>query len=420
MKNASATKIYGYLAVNREKLNLASDKQPKIFVTEQFSLADCKYLTRLAGLVIKDLGLTTPAMLQIKNCGLPYLIFGDLLVKDEKAKISGVDFVDGEAVVVDLENKQVSMASGNDLSKKMENNSYMPASLLESCWCFINHPEQVARLSDVAGIVIRSEDFLTTNQPTSAALCSYLAGEKAAIAEFAAHHQEDYEIVFKQSADRPIMIRLLDSALSELFPDSLFLQEKNVQLGNRGCRLAFTYPEIYQAQVRAIFQATLRTGYHGVIHIAVPMVSYQEELKRVKLLVEQVYRDCGAGINWKFGFTLETPRAILVLNQLLDQADFINLGFNDLTQLMCGFSRDDASRFLPVYIRQGVLPRDPFVYPDEVIWNFLQRALNQFALNKDIFVPIHSQEHYGWWKKKLTGFKHVTYLCQAASYLNKK
>jgi pyruvate,orthophosphate dikinase len=147
------------------------------------------------------------------------------------------------------------------------------------------------------------------------------------------------------------------------------LTEANPMLGHRGCRLAITYPEIYEIQVQAIGEAAVEVAKAGIaVHpeIMIPLVMVADELRRLRELVATAMTKAlgGANIPFTIGTMIELPRACVVADRIAEHADFFSFGTNDLTQTTFGLSRDDAGRFLPVYLDKGVLAVDPFVALD--------------------------------------------------------
>ena len=149
------------------------------------------------------------------------------------------------------------------------------------------------------------------------------------------------------------------------------LSEFNPMLGHRGVRLAITYPEIYEIQVRAIMEAACALQQEGVeVHpeIMIPLVGMETELQELRQLTEEtaarVCEERGVTVEYTVGTMIELPRACVVADRIAQHADFFSFGTNDLTQTTFGLSRDDAGRFLPSYIKQHMLERDPFVELD--------------------------------------------------------
>ena len=138
-------------------------------------------------------------------------------------------------------------------------------------------------------------------------------------------------------------------------------------LGHRGCRLGIVYPEITEMQARAIFEAACEAQIKGVNvepEIMIPLVSAAPELANQRAVVEeigvQVLGAYGLQLEYQIGTMIELPRAALTANHIAQHADFFSFGTNDLTQTTLGLSRDDSARFLPSYVRAGILPEDPF------------------------------------------------------------
>ena len=218
-------------------------------------------------------------------------------------------------------------------------------------------------------------------------------GRSAALADLMPLQRKDFMDLFRVMDGRPVTIRLLDPPLHEFLPRGIrsqnriakamgitvdliqkrieMLMETNPMLGHRGCRLAITYPEIYQMQVRAIVEAACIVTKEGVAvepEIMVPLVSTARELdtirRQIDPLVQQVMAEMDESFPIAVGTMLETPRAAVCARTIARRADFFSFGTNDLTQMSFGFSRDDAGIFLPTYIEQGILDKDPFVELD--------------------------------------------------------
>ena len=151
-------------------------------------------------------------------------------------------------------------------------------------------------------------------------------------------------------------------------------------LGHRGCRLGITYPEIYETQVKAIFEAACELTKNGVRvfpEVMIPLVADVKELQRLKELLirvaHEVLRQSGIKLKYSFGTMIELPRAALVADEIAREAEFFSFGTNDLTQTVFGLSRDDAGKFLPFYVEEGILPGDPFVAIDQAGVGLLMR-----------------------------------------------
>ena len=208
------------------------------------------------------------------------------------------------------------------------------------------------------------------------------------------YQREDFYGIFKAMDGLPVTIRLLDPPLHEFLPHDeeliqelaqemgvspdevkakvVSLQEFNPMLGHRGCRLAITYPEIYEMQTRAIFEAAAQLKAEGgnpIPEVMIPLVGTVQELKilkaRIREVADQVLAEKGVSIPYTIGTMIEVPRAALVADKIAQEADFFSFGTNDLTQMTFGFSRDDMGTFLPAYLEQGILEKDPFMTLDQ-------------------------------------------------------
>jgi pyruvate,orthophosphate dikinase len=146
------------------------------------------------------------------------------------------------------------------------------------------------------------------------------------------------------------------------------LHEFNPMLGHRGCRLGVTYPEIYEMQARAIFEAACDLVISPIPEVMVPLVATRRELELMKEVIdrtaEAVFAERGKRIEYLVGTMIELPRAALRASDIAEVGAFFSFGTNDLTQTTLGVSRDDAARFLSAYVDKGIYERDPFISLD--------------------------------------------------------
>ena len=216
---------------------------------------------------------------------------------------------------------------------------------------------------------------------------------RKALAKLLPYQRRDFAELFTIMAGLPVTIRLLDPPLHEFLPHTgseveevakasgveaaslrvraELLREVNPMLGHRGCRLGITFPEIYEIQARAIFEAAAeigKTGAHIAPEIMIPLVSIKPEFDRLADLIRKVAADVeketGAKLDYTIGTMIELPRAALRAGEIAESADFFSFGTNDLTQTTFGLSRDDASNFLEAYREKGLIETDPFVSLD--------------------------------------------------------
>jgi pyruvate, orthophosphate dikinase len=220
-------------------------------------------------------------------------------------------------------------------------------------------------------------------------------GRRAALDKILPMQRGDFLDIFRAMDGLPVTIRLLDPPLHEFLPHSsqeiasvasdlgkrpeeihaaaAALAEQNPMLGHRGCRLAMSFPEIYQTQTRAIAEAAVAALAEGVDvqpEIMIPFVALAAELKELRARVTEVFdaivAEADVELPYLVGTMIELPRACLVGDRIAEFADFFSFGTNDLTQMAYGLSRDDAGSFLPGYLESGILEKDPFVTLDRL------------------------------------------------------
>ena len=203
---------------------------------------------------------------------------------------------------------------------------------------------------------------------------------------------KDFEDIIRIMNSKPVTVRLLDPPFNEfingenskniaemakilgtstehILSKIKEISEQNPMLGHRGCRIAITYPEIYQMQAAAIFTAInklLGEGLNPIVEIMIPIVLSEKELSLLNQEIVQIAHQFGLeqGTHFKIGTMIELPRACLIADKIAEHADFCSFGTNDLTQTVFGISRDDAASYLPKYLESGILNKDPFVEID--------------------------------------------------------
>jgi pyruvate, orthophosphate dikinase len=234
------------------------------------------------------------------------------------------------------------------------------------------------------------------------------AGRRKALDKLLPMQRSDFVELFRIMQGLPVTIRFLDPPLHEFLPHSdaefeeiakvtgkdiglvrhraATLHETNPMLGHRGCRLGITYPEIYEMQARAVFEAMVEVEREGgapiIAEIMIPLVSMKKELDQLKALVDTVAGEVrsasGMKLDYLVGTMIELPRAAMTADKIAETAEFFSFGTNDLTQTVFGLSRDDAGGFLGSYQRQNIIERDPFVSIDvEGVGAFVQMAADK-------------------------------------------
>jgi len=225
-------------------------------------------------------------------------------------------------------------------------------------------------------------------------LADNVADRKKALKKLLPLQRKDFEGIFKVMDGKPVTIRTLDPPLHEFLPHEKKEQEEvakalgispkvikekiesmaefNPMLGFRGCRLGISYPEITEMQAQAIFEAAVNMAKKGVKvkpEVMIPLVGNVNELKLQEAIVRrvaaEVFKKKGKKVNYLVGTMIELPRAAVTADKIAQVAEFFSFGTNDLTQTAMGLSRDDAGKFLPKYIENEIIPKDPFEALDQ-------------------------------------------------------
>ncbi|MFA5298414.1 MAG: pyruvate, phosphate dikinase, partial [Lutibacter sp.] len=225
-------------------------------------------------------------------------------------------------------------------------------------------------------------------------LAETVEGRKAALVKLLPMQRGDFEGIFEAMKGLPVTIRLLDPPLHEFVPHELNqqealakdlkislktiknkvaeLEESNPMLGHRGCRLGNTYPEITEMQTRAIIEAALNLKVKGIVtipEIMVPLIGTLKEFIAqediIRATAKKVFEERNDTLHYLVGTMIEIPRAALTADLIAQRAEFFSFGTNDLTQMTFGYSRDDAGKFLPIYLEKGILAVDPFDVLDQ-------------------------------------------------------
>ena len=261
------------------------------------------------------------------------------------------------------------------------------------------HDAQVARNFGAKGIgLCRTEHMFFEGVKIKAMremiLADDEAGRRIALSKLLPMQRADFEGIFEAMEGLPVTVRLLDPPLHEFVPHEEenqkemakemgisakavkekveSLHEFNPMLGHRGCRLGNTYPEISEMQARAIIEAAMNLKKKGIKthpEIMIPLTGTLTEMqmqeKIVRDTVEKVFAERKDRMDYMVGTMIEVPRAALVADKIAESAEFFSFGTNDLTQMTFGYSRDDAGKFLPVYLKKGILKNDPFQVLDQ-------------------------------------------------------
>jgi pyruvate,orthophosphate dikinase len=256
------------------------------------------------------------------------------------------------------------------------------------------HDAQVARNFGATGIgLCRTEHMFFAGDRIVAVremiLATDEAGRRKALAKLLPMQRTDFEGMFREMNGLSVTIRLLDPPLHEFIPHDEAgqrvmanemgvplsrirmrveeLHEFNPMMGHRGCRLGISYPEITEMQARAVIEAALNMKARGIdvkAEIMVPLVGtvreFDAQAKVIRQTAATVFKERGEAMPYLLGTMIETPRAAVIADSIARHAEFFSFGTNDLTQMTLGFSRDDAGKFLPDYLRMGLYEHDPF------------------------------------------------------------
>ncbi|VAX15595.1 Pyruvate,phosphate dikinase [hydrothermal vent metagenome] len=260
------------------------------------------------------------------------------------------------------------------------------------------HDAKVAREFGAEGIgLCRTEHMFFEGDRIVAMREMILANNKKerrkALKKLLPMQRKDFVGIFRAMEGLPVTVRLLDPPLHEFLPKNEvdyailakdlgvsigelkdragMLHEFNPMLGHRGCRLGITFPEIYDMQVQAIIEAAcslVKKKIKVKPEIMIPLVAHVNELRllreRVIAVADNAIKKAGVKLRYTVGSMIELPRAAVTADKIAEESDFFSFGTNDLTQTTFGLSRDDAGRFLPHYVGEGILPSDPFVTID--------------------------------------------------------
>jgi pyruvate,orthophosphate dikinase len=386
---------------------LTQEGEKVLLVRTETSPEDIEGMHAAVGILTSRGGMTSHAAVVARGMGKPCVAGCSDAIIDEEAKVCKIggeeihelDFltldgttgevIKGEVPTIDPEvsgNFAKLMKWADEFRKvKVKTNADTP------------HDAQVARDFGAEGIgLCRTEHMFFEGERIKAVremiLAESPAGRKKALAKIEPMQKEDFKGLFKVMSGLPVIIRLLDPPLHEFLPKEEVdikdmakemhvdikkikdiissLHEFNPMLGFRGCRLGVKYPEISEMQARAILTAAIESKKEGVKPmpwIEVPLVGNIKEYLIIKEIVDKVAAELNMarGKDYWMGTMIEVPRAALTADEIAPECDFMSFGTNDLTQMTCGFSRDDAGSFLKPYVEQGIYERDPFQSIDQ-------------------------------------------------------
>lgn len=407
---ASPGAAYGKVVFDSDEAAELGDKgEAVILVREETSPDDIKGMARSKGILTSRGGMTSHAAVVARGMGIPAVVGAeDIEVDYEKQefRVNGITVKKGDYISIDGLTGEVMLGKVATIDPEIfeEFDKFLKWAD-EIRWMGVRAnaetPEDArrARKFGAEGIgLARTEHMFFMGERIYAMQEMILAKTREerekALAKLLPMQREDFKELFRVMDGFPVTIRLLDPPLHEFVPrteeqikelsrrtgvpedvireKAESLREANPMLGHRGCRLAITYPEIAEMQVRAIIEAAIEVKKEGIKvkpEIMVPIVSLKTELDVMKELIDrvakQVMEEKGEEIEYLVGTMIELPRAALTADEIAKTAEFFSFGTNDLTQTTFGFSRDDVGRFVPEYIEKGLLNDDPFAVLDQ-------------------------------------------------------
>ena len=412
---AAVGKAY-FTADDAARMGINGGKNEKvILVSVETTPEDIHGMNAAQGILTSRGGMTSHAAVVARGMGVPCVAGCDKLKVDvvkKTAKVDGTDVVikEGDIVTIDGTDGRVIIGEVPLVDPEMTGDfeeilKWADAISRMHVRANADTPKNSldARRFGAKGIgLCRTERMF--NDPArlpivqEMILANTLEERKGALAKLKVMQKDDFKGILEAMDGLPVIIRLLDPPLHEFLPkmDELIeevtkmecksqndgeykerkriltkakeLAEFNPMLGHRGCRLAIKYPEIYEMQAAAIFEAATelkKAGKNPVAEVMIPLVGNVKELAKLKALVKKVADDVikrsGVKFSYMIGTMIEVPRAALTADEIATEAEFFSYGTNDLTQTTLGFSRDDAeSKFLQLYIKEGILPDNPF------------------------------------------------------------
>jgi pyruvate,orthophosphate dikinase len=386
----------------------AADGERVILVRIETSPEDIHGMHAAAGILTARGGMTSHAAVVARGMGRPCVSGAGAIAIDYRARlmrVAGRELGEGEIITIDGATGEVMLGEVPTVQPELSGDF---GTLMQ--WADAHRRMRVranaetpgdcraARSFGAEGIgLCRTEHMFFDPERIANVRQMILAadepGRRAALDRLLPAQRGDFEEIFRIMAGLPVTIRLLDP-LHEFLPHAeeeyaevarasgvgvealrrraAELAESNPMLGHRGCRLGISYPEIYEMQARAIFEAAVaaaaESGEPPLPEVMVPLVATRAELRIVRELIDrvagQVFAEQGSRIDYRVGTMIELPRAALQAGAIAGEAEFFSFGTNDLTQTALGVSRDDAGRFLGLYCDLGIFARDPFVSLD--------------------------------------------------------
>ena len=405
---ASPGAAFGKIALSSKHAELMAQNDKVILVRNETNPEDIGGMNAASGILTSRGGMTSHAAVVARGMGKPCVTgASDIIVSDkDTVKINETVLTEDDYITIDGASGEVFLGEVKTIQPKLNEEVKQLINIAEESTSVKVRANaetvkdaNVAKLFNSHGIgLCRTEHmFFQTDRINifRKMILSDSKDERANILnKLLPFQEEDFYQLFKIMNGLPVTIRLLDPPLHEFLPDGnkellnmseLFsmnirniqeridkLKEINPMLGHRGCRLAITYPEIYQMQIKAILKAIHRGKQDNIYiipEIMIPLVMNGTEFLKIKNFVVSTVQtleiELNTKIEYKIGSMIELPSAIMNIAEIAKEADFISFGTNDLTQTSLGISRDDAGKFLREYVKKGIFVKDPFASIDK-------------------------------------------------------
>ncbi len=386
-----------------------SNKKKVVMVRIETSPEDLAGMSVAEGILTARGGMTSHAAVVARGMGKCCVSgAGEIHVdyKKRTVEIGGKTFKEGDFIAI---NGSTGEVYADQVATKPAEVSGDFAHLMELCDKYSKmvvrtnadtpHDAEVARNFGAVGIgLCRTEHMFFEADKIKAMremiLSDTVEGRKEALSKILPYQKADFYGILKTMDGFPVNVRLLDPPLHEFVPHDLegqqimademgltleqvqkrveALEEHNPMLGHRGCRLGNTYPEITQMQTRAILGAAIqlkKEGFDPKPEIMIPLIGTVNEFdmqnKVIRNTAAELFKEEGVEVHFRVGTMIEIPRAALTAGKIADKAEYFSFGTNDLTQMTFGYSRDDAAKFLPIYVDKKILKVDPFQILDQ-------------------------------------------------------
>jgi len=424
-----------------DAVELASDGEKVILVRKETSPEDIHGMHAAEGILTSTGGNTSHAAVVCRGMGKPCIAGANSVIVNGRAKkftVGDITIKEGDLITLNGTTGELILGEVPMVEPKLDNEFGTIMAWADE----VRHlrirtnadtPEdsEVARNFGAEGIGLCRTEHMFFADDRIDLMREMIIGKddaekrKKALSKLLPIQKKDFIGIFEAMNGFPVTIRLLDPPLHEFLPDPNDtkktamlagelgmtyeeirdvmenLHEVNPMLGHRGCRLGITYPEIYEMQARAIFEAGIECYNRGINvkpEIEAPLIGDVREFEAVKNMVIKIADELEDKIKFKYkvGTMIELPRACLTADKIASAADFLSFGTNDLTQTTYGLSRDDGGKFLQLYLEEGIMPEDPTVTIDQDGVGSLMRTCVELArsIKEDIEMGICG-EHGG-------------------------